>query len=101
LRLLYPETLEDVAALKEAVKSGLEKLARGEDSEPESLEAVETLNEIGARDQRRKRDILVRREPIALDVTEPAAVVRQTAQQFGRTMSRGRREFALMPKSGR
>ena len=54
--LLYPETLEDVEALKKRVRDNLEKLAHGERLSPEALEAAKTLNEIKARDTRRKRE---------------------------------------------
>jgi hypothetical protein len=53
--LLYPETLEDVEALKRLQREGLEKISRGEKPSPEHLEAAAALNEIRARDTRRKR----------------------------------------------
>jgi hypothetical protein len=56
--LLYPETLEDVEALKKQVGDDLEKVSRGEKShlEPETLDAAKALNEIRERDTRRKRE---------------------------------------------
>ena len=54
--LLYPETLEDVEALKKRVRDNLEKLADGERLSPEALDAAKALNEIKARDTRRKRE---------------------------------------------
>jgi hypothetical protein len=53
--LLYPETLEDLEALKRLQREGLEKFSRGEKPSPEHLEAAAALNKIWARDTRRKR----------------------------------------------
>jgi hypothetical protein len=52
--LLYPETLEDVEALKKRVRDDLERISRGEKArlDPEALAAAKSLNEIRARDAR-------------------------------------------------
>jgi hypothetical protein len=54
--LLYPETLEDVEALKSLQSEGLKKVSLGEKPSPEHLEAAKALNEIRARDMRRRRE---------------------------------------------
>jgi hypothetical protein len=54
--LLYPETLEDVEALKRLQREGVEKIIRGEKPNPEHLDATTALNEIRARDMRRRRE---------------------------------------------
>jgi hypothetical protein len=48
--LLYPETLEDVEALKRLQSEGLKKISLGEKPNPEHLDAAKALNEIRARD---------------------------------------------------
>jgi hypothetical protein len=56
--LLYPETLEDIDALKSRVRDAFEKVASGAKSrlDPEALDAAKALNAIRARDERRKRE---------------------------------------------
>lgn len=56
--LLYPESLEDVQALKKRVMDDLERVSRGEKTnlEPEALDAAKSLNEIRARDARIRRE---------------------------------------------
>jgi hypothetical protein len=52
--LLYPETLEDVEALKSLQSEGLKKISPGKKPNPEHLDAATALNEIRARDMRRR-----------------------------------------------
>jgi hypothetical protein len=54
--LLYPQTLEDVEALKSLQSEGLKKILLGEKPNPEHLDAANALNEIRARDIRRRRE---------------------------------------------
>jgi hypothetical protein len=54
--LLYPETLEDVEVLKKLVVEDLERLEQGEPLTPEGLAASKALQEIRARDARKKRE---------------------------------------------
>jgi hypothetical protein len=54
--LLNPETLEDVEALKSLQSEGLKKISLGETPNPEHLDAAKALNEIRARDMRRRRE---------------------------------------------
>jgi len=54
--LLYPETLEDVEALKSLQSEGLKKITLGEKLNPEHLDAAKALNEISARDMRRRKE---------------------------------------------
>jgi hypothetical protein len=50
--LLYPESLEDVEALRKRVDTAIRERSL---SDPEALEAAKVLNDIRARDARRKR----------------------------------------------
>jgi hypothetical protein len=61
--LLYPETLEDVEALKGKIKEELEKISHGESQSSEYLEAATALNEIRAREMRRCREEEETEEP--------------------------------------
>ena len=56
--LLWPETLEDVDALKRRVKEGLAEVTEGRQArlDRDALEAAKTLNEIRERDARKKRE---------------------------------------------
>ena len=54
--LLYPETLEDVEALKSLRSEGLEMLSRREKPSPEHLDAAKALHEIWERKERRRRE---------------------------------------------
>jgi len=56
--ILYPESLEDVEALKKRVVDDLGRVASGDGSrlDPEALEAAKALNEMRARDARRKHE---------------------------------------------
>src|SRR5229473_1615975 len=64
--LLYPETLEDVEALKSLRSEGLKKISLGEKPNPEHLDAAKALNEIRARDmwQRREEEEAEQRERV-------------------------------------
>jgi hypothetical protein len=52
--LLYPETLEDVEALRSLQSEGLKKFSLGKKPNAEHLDAAKALNEIWARDMRRR-----------------------------------------------
>jgi hypothetical protein len=56
--LLYPETLEDVEALNKLVFDDAQKIIRKEKSRlsPEALDATKALNDIRARDERKRRE---------------------------------------------
>lgn len=54
--LLYPEHLDDVEALENKLREGIEKLSPGERLSFEYLEAATTLSEIRERDMRRHRE---------------------------------------------
>ena len=56
--LLWPETLEDVDALKRRVKEGLAAVTEGRQArlDRDALEAAKTLNEIRERDARKTRE---------------------------------------------
>jgi hypothetical protein len=54
--LLYPETLEDMEALKSLQAEGLKKISLREKPNPEHLEAAKALSEIRARDMRLRRE---------------------------------------------
>jgi hypothetical protein len=101
--LLYPETLEDVDALKKRVQDDVQKVSAGKKSrlDPEALKAAAMLREITERKQRKAREeweaeIVERREEEARDREFLAAMDELTKNSTRNTLrAYGQPETAL------
>jgi hypothetical protein len=89
--LLYPETLEDVEALKKLQSEGIEKISRGGHPSPENLEAAAALREIWARKERRQRE---EEEAEALERRQEKEREREQAKIMDEMMKRDVRSLA-------